>query len=109
MILPPYATPLQRAYHVGARIFAGIVLAYLVAPVLVVFPLSFTAGELLVFPVPGWSTRWYENFLTNPQWIGALRNSIAIGCVVAVVATSLGTLAAPGPASATDRRSSLRG
>lgn len=92
---------LERAASVGAwqialRVFVGLVLAYLVLPILVVVPLSFTAAQLLVFPIPGYSLRWYEDFFTNPLWTGALWNSLVIGLATTVLATVLGTLAALG-------------
>lgn len=77
-------------------VFTALVLAYLVLPILVVIPLSFTSGQLLVFPMPGVSLQWYEDFFTNPLWTGALWNSIFIGVVTTVLATALGTLAALG-------------
>jgi putative spermidine/putrescine transport system permease protein len=90
------ATPMERLVRIAARTFTGLVLAYLVIPVFVVLPLSFTSGQLLVFPLPGWSMQWYRDFFTNPVWTGALFNSTVIGLVVTVVATTLGTLAALG-------------
>jgi putative spermidine/putrescine transport system permease protein len=92
---------LERAASIGAwrivlRVFVGLVLAYLVLPILVVVPLSFTAAQLLVFPIPGYSLRWYEDFFTNPLWTGALWNSLVIGLATTVLATVLGTLAALG-------------
>ena len=89
-------TRTERAAWLASRIFAALVFFFLVAPIFVVLPLSFTAGQLLVFPLPGLSLQWYEDFFTNPLWTGALANSVLIGCVVTVVATALGTLAALG-------------
>ena len=96
MASPAHATVSERIITAGSRIFAGIVFVFLVAPIFVVLPLSFTAGQLLVFPLPGWSLQWYEEFFTNPLWTGALANSLLIGLVVTVVATALGTTAALG-------------
>lgn len=96
MALPSHATPVERAIHVGARVLCALVLAYLVLPLLVVIPLSFTAGELLIYPLPGWSLRWYTQFFTDPLWTGALANSLMIGVAATVLATVLGTLAALG-------------
>lgn len=74
----------------------GLVLIFLVAPVIVVIPLSVTSGQLLVFPLPGYSLRWYQDFFSNPLWTGALWNSVKIGLATTVCATILGTLAALG-------------
>jgi putative spermidine/putrescine transport system permease protein len=42
----------------------SLLLVFLVAPILVVFPLSLSSGELLVLPTPGYSWRWYADFFT---------------------------------------------
>ncbi len=83
-------------WQLALRGFVGLILAYLVLPILVVIPLSFTAGQLLVFPIPGYSLQWYEDFFTNPLWTGALWNSVLIGVATTILATILGTLAALG-------------
>jgi putative spermidine/putrescine transport system permease protein len=92
---PPPAGP-QRLVLLLARLGAGLILLFLVAPILVIVPLSFTAGTLLVFPLPGWSLQWYRDFLTNPLWTGALWNSVMIGVLATLGATLLGTAAALG-------------
>jgi len=91
------STPLiERLALGGGRAFTYAVLVFLVAPIFVVFPLSFTAGQLLVFPLPGWSLQWYREFFTSPLWTGALLNSLFVGIVTTIVATVLGTMAALG-------------
>ncbi|MEB4615327.1 ABC transporter permease [Leucobacter sp. M11] len=77
-------------------VVAALVSIWLVAPSLIVIPLSFTDKASLVFPPTGWSLRWYESFLTNPQWTAALGNSLLIAVLVAALATVLGLLAALG-------------
>lgn len=90
------STLTERLAFGGVRVFAFAVLTFLVAPIFVVFPLSFTAGQLLVFPLPGWSLQWYREFFTSPLWTGALLNSLFVGIVTTIVATVLGTMAALG-------------
>lgn len=75
---------------------AVIVGIWLIAPMFIVFPISFSADASFQFPPREWSTRWYESFFNNPQWTKALANSALIGLVTAIVATALGTLAAIG-------------
>jgi putative spermidine/putrescine transport system permease protein len=86
----------QNCTRVVLRIITGIVLVYLVAPIFVIVPLSFTSGQLLVFPLPGWSLQWYREFFTNPSWTSALGNSVLIGIATMCLATVLGTAAALG-------------
>src|SRR5690348_1091980 len=78
----------------GVTIVAALVLLYLVFPILVVVPLSFSAGTYLSFPPPGFSLRWYENFLSRSDWLGAASLSLWVGGAVMVSATALGAPAA---------------
>jgi putative spermidine/putrescine transport system permease protein len=87
------ATPSGRLLLNAAT---GLVLLFLVAPILVVFPLSLSSGELLVLPPPGWSLRWYEDFFTSRRWLSATWNSFVVGGWTMALATTLGTLAAIG-------------
>jgi putative spermidine/putrescine transport system permease protein len=68
--------------------------AWLLAPMLVVVPMSFTDRRSLAFPPKGWSLEWYRNFFTDPQWYDALIASLQIAVLVTIVATIFGTAAA---------------
>lgn len=96
MALPPHATTLERLCHVGIRALTVLVMGYLILPILVVLPLSFTSGELLVYPLPAWSLRWYRDFTTGPMWKQATWNSLVLAVVTTLVATTAGMLAAFG-------------
>ena len=78
------------------RLWAAVAALLLVAPTLVVIPLSFTSKRSFAFPIEGWSLQWYENFFTDQKWLGSLGNSLIIAAIVGIVATALGTLAAMG-------------
>jgi len=69
---------------------------YLLAPTLVIIPMSFTEGSILSFPPDGFSLRWYEQMLTRSEWSTGLRNSAVVAVLTAILATVLGTLAALG-------------
>lgn len=73
-----------------------VVLLFLIAPIVVVFPLSFSSGELLTLPTPGFSWRWYDDFFTSSKWLLATKNSFIVGIATAVLATLLGTVGALG-------------
>lgn len=74
--------------------FVILVLAWLIIPVLIIVPMSFSGARFLAFPPPSWSLRWYEAYLGNPQWMQATRVSLTVALVSSVVATVLGTAAA---------------
>lgn len=73
-----------------------LIAIWLVAPTLVIIPMSFAGKKSLVFPPQGFSLQWYENFFTNPQWFGSLIVSAKVAVMVSVVATVIGTMAAIG-------------
>ena len=114
MALPAYATPGQRLWHYTYRTFCGLVLFFLVAPLIVVIPLSFTSGaflnftpEMLSFDPEGYSLRWYRLLIgdcsdklvttvCSDKWVIGARNSLFIAVIATTLATTLGTLAALG-------------
>jgi putative spermidine/putrescine transport system permease protein len=74
-------------------IFVTIVLLYLVFPVFVVIPVSFSSAKYLQFPPPGWSLQWYENYFERPGWVPATFVSIRVAIITTILATTLGTAA----------------
>lgn len=101
--LPPYATRGQRIWHYSFRIICGLIFFFLIAPIIVIIPLSFNAQdfftftpEMLALDPEGYSTKHYEDFFTNSDWQLALRNSLKIAPVATILSVSLGTLAAIG-------------
>ena len=76
---------------------AGVLVAiFLLAPIMAIVPLSFSAGSFLFYPLPGLSLRWYQDFFSSDFWLPAVWNSLGIGAAAAVLATALGTPAAFG-------------
>lgn len=69
---------------------------WLLAPILVVIPLSFTGKQSFEFPPTTWSTEWYSKLFTAPEWVDALTHSIVIALLVVVLAVILGTACAIG-------------
>lgn len=101
-----YTSPSERAGRLVLRFYCGLVLLFLVLPILAVIPLSFNAGPFLSYPLAGFSLHWYRDFLFSPLWVPALENSIFVALAVVVLATPMGTLAAVGMARL--RRSPLK-
>jgi putative spermidine/putrescine transport system permease protein len=96
MALPSYATPLQRIWHWVFLAICALIFLFLISPILVIMPLSFSSEPWFTYPLPGLSTRWYDDFFTSERWQTALFNSIFIAVSATALATSLGTLAALG-------------
>lgn len=80
----------------AAALWTGLVLAYLIVPLLVIVPMSLTSGTMLTLPTPGWSLRWYQTVLTDPRWVAALGNSLVVGFGSTILAAALGAPAAIG-------------
>ena len=95
-IFPAYATAADKVGWYALRIFCIGVLLFLLLPILVIIPLSFSSSTFLSYPMPGWSLRWYENLFTSDEWIRATRNSFIVAPLATLLATVLGTLAAVG-------------
>jgi len=72
----------------------GLVLLYLLFPVLVVVGISFSSAEFLTFPPPGLSLRWYRAVFGNWQWIDAFILTLEVGGITMVLSTLLGVPAA---------------
>ena len=123
MGLPVYATPLERLWRVVYLILCGLIFLFLIAPILIVIPLSFNAepyftftDKMLRLDSSGFSLRWYDQLLTlgmqnadaprdgawwrdvwqNAAWVNAAKNSIIIGFFSTILAAVLGTIAALG-------------
>lgn len=74
-------------------IFVGLVVFYLIAPTLIVIPVSFSSTTALSFPPPGWSLRWYEAFFGQEKWIGAAWVSVRVAMCTMILTTVVGTAA----------------
>lgn len=103
MALPSYASPLERIWYYAYRIICAAIFFFLIAPIVVIIPLSFNAEpyftftpEMLSLQSEAFSTRWYEDIVNNDQWLHSIKNSFIIGIASTALATALGTLAALG-------------
>ena len=96
--------------RIGRFCYLGLcvaVFAFLVAPILVIVPLSFNAEPYFTFTEgmlrldpEAYSLRWYRQIVEEDAWTRALVNSLIIGVASTALATALGTLASLGLSSA---------
>ena len=103
MAFPPYTGLGGKITHYSFLIFCACVFLFLIAPILVIIPLSFNAEPYFTFTEgmmaldkEAYSVRWYNDIATNPQWIFSAKNSIFVATFSTLIATVLGTLAALG-------------
>jgi putative spermidine/putrescine transport system permease protein len=106
-LFAPHTSLVERMWYFALRGLAVLTLLYLILPVLAIVPLSFSSSTFLVYPIPGWSMRWYQNLVASDEWRMAAKNSFIIAPSATVVATILGTLAAIGLTKANFRGKGL--
>ena len=121
--IPAYAGRLERVWYYTFRFICGLIFLFLIAPIIIIIPLSFnaepyftfTSGMLRLNP-DAYSLRWYENILRfgaadetqpfgwamlqdawrNAKWVTSAKNSFIVGIAATFLATLLGTVAALG-------------
>ena len=123
MALPGYASLLERVWHYAYGAICVAIFIFLIAPILIVIPLSFNVEpyftftqKMLSFDPSGYSLRWYDTLLTlgtsapdgprdaawwrqvwhDATWVRAAKNSLWVGMWATILATVLGTVAALG-------------
>lgn len=100
MALPPYASPLERVWYYAFRAICALIFVFLIAPIVVIIPLSFNSEPYFSYPMAGYSLRWYEVIFGDSSqsllWQRSIRNSVVVGIAATALATALGTLAALG-------------
>lgn len=77
-------------------IAVGLILVFLLLPIVIVVPLSFSDTRFMTFPPPALSLRWYHAFFGNPAWMDAARTTIIASLGAVVIATPVGVAAAYG-------------
>ena len=94
MLLSPYPTTGERIRITLLWLWCGLVILFLLVPILIPVPLSFNSGAFFIFPLEGLSTRWYEVVLGTQRWQAAIANSLIVAFGTTLIATVLGTLTA---------------
>ncbi len=84
-----------RVSGVGLRVWAGLVLAAIYLPVLVLMVFSFNRSKLGGI-WRGFTFEWYERLLHNRAILSALERSLAVAAAATAISVVLGSLAAMG-------------
>jgi len=80
----------RRPGAVLLDIFCALVFFFLMLPLAIIFPISFSSAPYLQFPPPGFSWQWYLRYFGDPSWIDATLRSLAIALLAMVLALLLG-------------------
>ena len=75
-------------------VYTFLLIFIMILPAIVIIPQAFTSLNYFKFPVEEMSTKWFDKFFENEQWIVGLERSLAIAVISAILATALGTMAA---------------
>ncbi|KZX97193.1 MULTISPECIES: ABC transporter permease [unclassified Sulfitobacter] len=75
-------------------VFAILVLAFTLLPILMIFPFAFNSAEYLAFPPQGFSLRWFWSFFSEPTWVNASLKSLEVAVFTTILSVVCGTLAA---------------
>jgi spermidine/putrescine transport system permease protein len=78
------------------RAFFALVIVFLYAPIAILLVFSFNNSPVPVFPLSGFTLRWYHDFLTNGDIRAALETSAIVAALASIGAVALGILAAIG-------------
>ena len=73
-------------------VVSGFVLLFLIGPLLILVPSSFSSAQYLKFPPPGLSLQWYDRFLGRPEWLSSLLLSLRVALMSTAITTVLGVL-----------------
>ena len=85
----------MNKHRIPSRFFTLLVYVFLYAPIVLLIVFSFNATKSnRVWG--GFSTQWYVELFHNTRLLGALRTTIILSVLAAVIATVLGTAAAIG-------------
>ncbi|TYC56090.1 ABC transporter permease [Rhodobacterales bacterium] len=93
---PACETQITHGQRLWLYVLAVIIMVLLVTPTLIVIPMSFSDSQYLEFPPRVWSLRWYEHYVTSPEWMLATWTSLKAAFLTMLVATPVGVLAAYG-------------
>ncbi|PAT34239.1 ABC transporter permease [Vandammella animalimorsus] len=77
-----------------ALLFHTLVMAFMLAPLLIVCLAAFSPAETLSVPTGNWSLRWFRQVFRHPDFMQAFYNSLALATAAATLSTALAMAAA---------------
>ncbi|VTU15018.1 Inner membrane ABC transporter permease protein YdcV [Variovorax sp. SRS16] len=86
--------PWKITHRVWLYLAAAVALVFLIAPIFIVIPMSFSASRYLDFPPQAWSLRWYAAYFSSLEWTEATKVSLQVAVLTCLLATPIGVAAA---------------
>jgi len=77
---------------IAFRLTIGLTYVFLLLPMVVIFIVSFTETQYVVFPPRGFSLRWYIECLSLEEFLSSFKISVYLAFFVSIISTTLGTM-----------------
>jgi putative spermidine/putrescine transport system permease protein len=90
----PLADPATLRWRGLGNIAAWLIYAFLLAPSLIIIPISFGTGRELVFPPRGFSLGFYKEYFETSTWMATTAQSLLVASCSTALACCLGFTAA---------------
>ncbi len=75
------------------KVFFVALVIFLYAPLLTLLVFSFNRDTTMRFPLTGFTTRWYQQFVSNPELVGSLKTSAVVAAIASTLVVVLGMFA----------------
>lgn len=86
---------MSKKKRIGSKIFLGIIVLFLYAPIIYTMVFSFNEGKSLT-KFSGFSFKWYEKMFSNDTMMEALFYTIIVAILATIISTLVGTVTAIG-------------
>ncbi len=87
-------TPVLGRWRLSVSTLSLVAAVFLLLPIIVIVPASFSSSPFLSWPPQGFSGAWYASVKSDPSWRSAFQLSLQVAGEAAVAATLAGLLAA---------------
>lgn len=79
---------------IGLKIFAGLVFAFLIVPLLIIIVTSFGTNSTIQFPIKGFTLEWYSKVFNNEAFMDSFFLSLQVAFFATLLALIIGVPAA---------------
>jgi len=83
----------ERLSRAALNGYFWAIVAYLMFPIFIVIPISFSNSQFLEFPPKTLGFRWYDAYFNDPVWVTATLLSLRVAIMASLLATLVGTMA----------------
>jgi len=87
---------MTRGQRLSIATLAWSVIFFLILPIFIIFPISFSGNQYLKFPPDSWSLRWYLEYFGSVRWMNATATSLKAAVLTTILCVPIGIAAAYG-------------